>query len=162
MVGYSQIKAALDDLQVDFQLIEHPAVFTAEEADKYVEDIACMKTKSLFLTDRKKTAYYLVFVKDDHRLDMKKFAQILGKKHLKFASEADLLEKLGIKSGSVSIFSLLNNKAKDIQVYFEKSVIDDLPLTFHPNDNTKTLLLKPEDLFKFLDNIEFSYQIVEL
>jgi Uncharacterized conserved protein len=43
-----------------------------------------------------------------------------------------------------------------------KATLDDLPLTFHPNDNTKTLLLKPEDLFKFLDDIGFSYQIVEL
>lgn len=162
MNDYSQIKTQLDCLHIHFQLIEHPAVFTAEEADKYVADIPCMKTKSLFLTDKKKTTYYLVFVKDDQRLDMKKFAHIVGKKHLKFASDQSLLEKLGIESGSVSIFSLLNNETKDVQVYFEKSVVGRLPLTFHPNDNTKTMLLKPEDLFKFLKSIGFSYQIIEL
>lgn len=162
MNDYSQIKTELNRLDIQFQLIEHPAVFTAEEADKYVANIPCMRTKSLFLTDKKKTSYYLVFVKDDQRLDMKRFAQIVDKKHLKFASDQSLLEKLGIKSGSVSIFSLLNNETKDVQVYFEKSVVSGLPLTFHPNDNTKTMLLKPEDLFKFLKSIGFSYQIVEL
>ena len=150
MNDYSQIKTELDRLDIQFQLIEHPAVFTAEEADKYVANIPCMRTKSLFLTDKKNTDYYLVFVKDNQRLNMKKFAQIVDKKHLKFASDQSLLEKLGIKSGSVSIFSLLNNEAKDV------------PLTFHPNDNTKTMLLKPEDLFKFLKSIGFSYQIIEL
>jgi Uncharacterized conserved protein len=53
-----------------------------------------------------------------------------------------------LKPGFVSIFGLLNNKEKDVQVYFEKEIVGDVPLTFHPNDNTKTLFVRMDDLVK--------------
>lgn len=160
MSPYEQVKVVLDKLAIPFQIVEHPAVYTTEEADKYIEGMNGVRTKSLFLTNKKKTAFYLVFMADDKRLDMKHFAEIVNEKHIKFASEANLLEKLGLKPGSVSIFGLLNNDAKDVQVYFEKDIVGDVPLTFHPNDNTKTMFIAVDDLFRFLKAEDYEYQII--
>lgn len=162
MSPYEQVKIELDKLDVHYDMIEHPAVYTAEEADKYVEGKIGIRTKSLFLTNRKKTAFYLVFMEDDKRLDMKHFAEIVGQKHIKFASEKSLMEKLGLKPGFVSIFGLLNNQEKDVKVYFEKGIVGDVPLTFHPNDNTKTMFIKMVDLSKFLDDLGFEYHVIEM
>lgn len=160
MSPYEQVKVVLDKLAIPFQIVEHPAVYTTEEADKYIEGMNGVRTKSLFLTNKKKTAFYLVFMADDKRLDMKHFAEIVNEKHIKFASESSLLEKLGLKPGSVSIFGLLNNDAKDVQVYFEKDIVGDVPLTFHPNDNTKTMFIAVDDLFRFLKAEDYEYQII--
>jgi len=162
MNPYEQVKSELDRLQIPFEVVEHPAVFTTEEADKYIKGINCVRTKSLFLTNKKKTKFYLVFMDDNKRLGMSKFAEIVGEKHIKFASEESMLEKLGLTPGSVSIFGLLNNKEKDVQVFFEKDIVGKLPLTFHPNDNTKTLFLKVQDLFKFLSSNGFEYKIITM
>lgn len=160
--SYEQVEKVLNDLEISFQIVEHPAVYTTEEADKYIEGKVGVRTKSLFLTNKKKTAFYLVFMDDKKRLDMKRFAEVVGEKHIKFASEASLLEKLGLTPGSVSIFGLLNNKEKDVRVYFEKDIVGDVPLTFHPNDNTKTIFVATQDLFNFLKAENFEYQIIEL
>ncbi|GAQ00830.1 prolyl-tRNA synthetase [Companilactobacillus farciminis] len=57
---------------------------------------------------------------------------------------------------------MLNNAQKDVQVYFEKDIVGDIPLTFHPNDNTKTIFIKMNDLQKFLDSLGFGYQVVSI
>ena len=99
MTPYEQVKSKLDELNISYDMVEHPPVYTAEEADKYIEGKVGIRTKSLFLTDNKKRRYYLVFMDDDKRLDMKHFAGLIGEKHLKFASEKLLMEKLGLKPG---------------------------------------------------------------
>jgi len=162
MSPFEQVKAELAKLNISYDMVEHPAVFTTEVADEYIKGKVGIRTKSLFLTNKKKRAFYLVFMKDDKRLDMKRFAEIVGEKHIKFASEASMMEKLGLKPGVVSIFGLLNNKEKDVQVYFEKDIVGDIPLTFHPNDNTKTLFVKMDDLVKFLNDLGFEYNVIEL
>ncbi|WP_334333514.1 prolyl-tRNA synthetase associated domain-containing protein [Companilactobacillus sp. HBUAS59544] len=162
MIKYSKIKLLLDNLKIPYQLIEHPPVFTAEQADKYVSGIDCKKTKSLFLTNRKQTEFYLVFMSDNKRLNMKKFAQIVNEKHVSFAPDEVLLQKLGVKTGTVSVFNLLNNIDKDVQVFFEQDLLGNIPLTFHPNDNTKTILIKPQDVFKFLTMQDYDYELIKV
>lgn len=162
MSPYEQVKTELDKLNIKYDIVEHPAVYTTEKADEYIKGKVGVRTKSLLLTNRKKNAFYLVFMDDDKRLDMKHFAEVVGEKHVKFASENSLMEKLGLKPGFVSIFGLLNNKEKDVKVYFEKDIVGDTPLTFHPNDNTKTMFVKMPDLEKFLKDQEFEYSIITL
>jgi len=162
MSPYEEVKAELAKLNISYDIVEHPAVFTTETADEYIKDKVGIRTKSLFLTDKKKRHFYLVFMDDDKRLDMNHFAEVVGEKHIKFASEASLMEKLGLKPGVVSIFGLMNNREKDVQVYFEKDIVGDVPLTFHPNDNTKTIFVQMDDLARFLKDIGFEYHVIEL
>ncbi|MQS75263.1 prolyl-tRNA synthetase associated domain-containing protein [Lactobacillus halodurans] len=156
-----RVQEKLTELKIPFEMIEHPPVYTAKEADLYI-DRPCVKTKSLFLTDNKKRDFYLVFMADEKKLDMKNFAQIVNQRHLKFASEDALWEKLKLKPGFVSVFGLLNNQSKDVQVYFEKDIVGNLPLTFHPNDNIKTIFIGCEGLFKFLTSLGFEYQLFQI
>ena len=59
---------------------------------------------------------------------------------------------MGLPSRVVSPFGLLNNADHDIQVYFDKEIVDE---DFHPNNNEKTIFIKTEDLFKFLKNLGY-------
>lgn len=67
-----------------------------------------------------------------------------------------------LPAGVVSIFGLLHNVEKDIQVYFDKEILAQPILTFHPNVNTKTIFIKTEDILRFVEEIGFHAHIVEL
>ena len=71
----------------------------------------------MFLTNKKKTAWYLLIMDDIKRLDMMRFGEIVGSKRIKMASPDSLFEKMELPPGVVSPFGLLNNADKDISVY---------------------------------------------
>lgn len=162
MDQYKMVENKLNELEIDFKIVDHPPAFTTEEADKYIEGHEGVRTKSMFLTDRKKKNFYLVILDDYKRLDMDRFKDIVGEKKVKMASENSLMEKMKLPAGTVSPFGLLNNEDHDIKFFMDKEIVDEEIMTFHPNINEKTLFLKTKDLFKYLDNIGYEVNIIEL
>lgn len=162
MDQYKMVENKLKELEIDFKIVDHPPAFTTEEADKYIEGHEGVRTKSMFLTDRKKKNFYLVILDDYKRLDMDRFKDIVGEKKVKMASENSLMEKMKLPAGTVSPFGLLNNEDHDIKFFMDKEIVDEEIMTFHPNINEKTLFLKTKDLFKYLDNIGYEVNIIEL
>lgn len=162
MDQYKMVENKLKELEIDFKIVDHPPAFTTEEADKYIEGHDGVRTKSMFLTDRKKKNFYLVILDDYKRLDMDRFKDIVGEKKVKMASENSLMEKMKLPAGTVSPFGLLNNEDHDIKFFMDKEIVDEEIMTFHPNTNEKTLFLKTKDLFKYFDNIGYEVNIIEL
>ena len=162
MDQYKMVENKLNELEIDFKIVDHPPAFTTEEADKYIEGHDGVRTKSMFLTDRKKKNFYLVILDDYKRLDMDRFKDIVGEKKVKMASENSLMEKFKLPAGTVSPFGLLNNEDHDIKFFMDKEIADEEIMTFHPNTNDKTLFLKTKDLYKYLDNIGYEVNIIEL
>ena len=162
MDPYQQVANKLQELGIIFDVVEHPPVFTTEQADSYIEGMEGVRTKSMFLTNRKKTQYYLLIMDDKKRLDMNDFKIQVGADRIRMASLNSLAEKMNLPAGTVSPFGLLNNKEKDIQVYFDKDIIDEERMCFHPNTNEKTIFVSTRDLFKFLKDLGYSYQVLEL
>ena len=162
MDQYKMVKDKLDELNIEFKIVEHPPAFTTEEADKFIEGHEGVRTKSMFLTDRKKRNFYLVILDDYKRLDMDLFKDIVNEKKIKMASENSLMEQMKLPAGTVSPFGLLNNEDHDIKFFMDKEIADEEIMTFHPNTNEKTLFIKTKDLHKFLDNIGYEINIIEL
>ena len=162
MDSYQQVANKLQELGLAFDVVEHPPAFTTEQADSYIEGMEGVRTKSMFLTNRKKTQYYLLIMDDKKRLDMNDFKVKVGADRIRMASLASLAEKMNLPAGTVSPFGLLNNEEKDIQVYFDKDIVSEDIMTFHPNTNEKTIFISTEDLFKFLKDLGYSYQVLEL
>ena len=162
MDAYQQVANKLNELGITFDVVEHPPAFTTEQADSYIEGMEGVRTKSMFLTNRKKTQYYLLIMDDKKRLDMDDFKVQVGADRIRMASLDSLAKKMNLPAGTVSPFGLLNNEEKDIQVYFDKEIIDEERMTFHPNTNEKTIFISTQDLFKFLQDLGYSYQVLEL
>lgn len=156
-----KVLETLKEMQIDYEIITHPPVFTSKEADGYVKDRDGIFSKTLLLSDRKDKNFYLIIIDDKKRLNMKNLSTLLGQR-LHFAKEEKLMQKMGVKPGSVSLFGLLNNKEKDIKVLIDKEVTKENKINFHPNNNTATLFIKVEDMFKFLNNLNFNYEIIDL
>ena len=161
MVLYQKVADKLEELGIDYQIVEHPPALTTEQADEFIEGIEGIRTKTMFLTNRKKKNFYLVIMDDSKRMDMDLFKDIVGEK-VKMASEDSLMEKMGLPAGVVSPFGLLNNEDKDIKVYFDREIMDEERMSFHPNTNEKTIFVQTEDLLKYLDAIGYEYVIENL
>ena len=162
MDAYQQVANKLQELEITFDVVEHPPVFTTEQADSYIEGMEGVRTKSMFLTNRKKTQYYLLIMNDKKRLDMDDFKVQVGADQIRMASLDSLAEKMTLPAGTVSPFGLLNNEEKDILVYFDKDIVSEDIMTFHPNTNEKTIFIKSKDLFRFLESIGFTYGVLIL
>ena len=159
---YQKVADRLNELGIIFQIVEHEPALTTEQADRFIEGIEGVRTKTMFLTNKKKRNFYLVIMDDAKRLDMDVFKEIVEEKQIKMASAETLNEKMMLPPGVVSPFGLLNNKDKDIHVYFDQEIVSEERMSFHPNTNEKTIFIQTEDLFSFLKEIGFEPHVIEL
>ena len=151
----------LKNRKMKYEIIYHPPAITTEEADKYIEGKEGIRSKSMFMANKKDKKFYLIIMDDSKRLDIKKMNEIINDK-LHFAKEEQLIEKLGLKPGTVSIFGLLNNKDHDINIYIDKEIMNEKLITFNPNDNTATIFITVEDMLKIFDDLDYNYEVIEL
>ena len=153
---------SLETMGIAFEYVDHPPALTTEDADTYIEGREGVRTKTLFLCNRRGAAYYLVVMDDKKRLDMKRLEELTGEKGMKFCSEERLMNKLGLTGGSVSLFGLLNNSERDINICLDKEMLAEKTATFLANVNTCTVFISMEDLIKFVTALGFNYEALEL
>ena len=73
---YTPVVEKLNELNIGFEIVEHEPALTTEQADSFIEGIEGVRTKTMFLTNKKKTQYYLLVMDDKKRLDMEKFKEL--------------------------------------------------------------------------------------
>ena len=159
---FKQVEAKLKELDIEVETVNHEPAVTLELADKFIEGVDGVRTKTMFLTNKKKTDFYLIIMDSSKRLNMDRFKEIVSEKQIKFASDDSLYEKMRLMPGVVSPFGLLNNQDKDIRVFFDKEIMSEDRLSFHPNTNEKTIFIKIPDILKFLDAIGYEAEIIEI
>ena len=162
MINAHQIAVQLQAANIPFKTVNHPAVFTAEEADRYVQGESFIRTKNLFLTTNKHNHYYLLLIEEHKRLDTRCFRQQAHSPRITFASPEELMTKLDLTPGSVSPFGLLNNHDHDVTLFVDRDVAAAQTIGCHPNDNTKTTILATNDLLNFLSQAGYSAHLVNL
>lgn len=148
-VGREEIVALLQEKGVSFELAEHPPVYTIDEmlalSLPHPKDIA----KNLFLRDDKKQNYYLIVLREDKKADLKKIRSVLSARPLRFASEEDLEAYLGVTTGAVTPFGLLNDRSHKVKACVDKDLKRGL-VGVHPNENTATVYLQAKALVELL------------
>lgn len=136
----------LSDMNISYDIIEHPAVYTIEEMDNLCIDTNNQVVKNLFVRDDKKKRYFLIAIQKDKRVDLKKLKVKLNSRPLSFASESALYEILGLDKGAVTPFGILNDINCKVEVVLDEDLQYYNRIGIHPNDNTATVWIKPEDL----------------
>lgn len=145
-----QLLQLLEDNHIAFALAEHPPVFTIAEALAAAPDIDGFKTKNVFLRDGKGTRHFLAIIPHDARLDLAALAKSLGVAKLSMGSPDRLLRYLGITPGSVSVFALINDREKAVELIFDERVWRADKIQAHPLRNTATVSLEHQGLQRFL------------
>lgn len=148
-----ELLSLLDKHDITYQVFTHPAVSTSKEADQYLKDDTFVKCKNLFIKTRDKKSYFLVMLPENKKIDWKKAQKELFTSSLTMADEDELMEKLKVKRGLVSPFSLLNDETNTIPLVIDQEAMEENNFVgVHPNDNTKTISLQWIDLARILSS----------
>ena len=158
----TEITSLLEDKQLSYTILEHPAAETIEEIDSFHLENADAIAKNLFLRDEKKRNYYLVVMRKDKEANLKELRAMIGSRPLSFASEEDLMRYMKLPKGSVTPFGILNDDDRKVRVIFDEDVVAYPLVGVHPNENTATVWLDPEDLIAILKEHGNDVEVVEI
>jgi len=139
-----------ESLGVEAATVEHPPVFTVEEAKALRGEIAGCHTKNLFLRNKKGRMWLLVCL-EDRTINLRELAGRLDAGRLSFGSAERLMKHLGVIPGAVTPFAIINDKSGAVKMAIDEAILDQSPLNFHPLDNARTTSISASDLLKFLE-----------
>ncbi len=156
-----QVFKKLEELHIPFQVYEHPPLDTIEIALKYWKDIDATHCKNLFFRNHKGNRHFLVIIKDTTPFDIHSLEKKLKQGKLSFASEKRLMKYLGVKPGSVSAFGLINDTEHHVHVFMDEQLQKATKISFHPNDNTASVVIDFQDLIKLLRHLGNSFEFID-
>jgi len=146
----TELFAFLDRLQIAYSTVSHPPLFTVEESRALRGTVPGGHTKNLFLKD-KSGAYYLLVACEDAVIDLKGLHRRLGAKgRFSFGSADALWDLLGVRPGSVTPFSAINDVAGRVVVVLDSAMLHHEILNYHPLVNTMTTSVSQAGLMTFL------------
>ena len=135
---------------IEYEVTEHGAVFNMEEMSHVELPHQEADAKNLFVRDDKKRNYYLITVRGDKRVDLKKFREEHSTRQLSFASENDLMSLLDLIPGAVTPLGILNDSEKKVKLFLDEELLKCGLIGVHPNDNTATVWLKTTELIDII------------
>jgi len=143
-----RLYALLDDVGIDHQTEEHEAVFTVEEGQAIKARLPGGHSKNLFLKD-KAGQFVLISALGSTPIKLNRLHPHIGTKRLSFGKEDALFEYLGVRPGSVTVFSIINDPAQRLRLVLDQALFDHEYVWFHPLRNTASTRIKPGDLLAF-------------
>ena len=162
MTNRGKVLQVLESLQIPFEIHEHPPVPTVEEALPYWEKIDATHCKNLFFRNHKGNRHYLVILRHDRQLNIHDLERRLRQGKISFASPHRMERYLGLAGGSVSVFGLINDKENHVHLFLDAALQSAQKITFHPNENTATLVISFSSFMKFLQWSGNSYEFIKL
>lgn len=150
----------------------HPEGKTIEEAKRWWRDDGSVHCKNIFLRNHKGNQHYLVCFHCDHDLDIHDLEQRLKARlmsagfnspgKLSFASAERMMKYLGLEPGSVSPFGLINDEEHHVILFLDANLQQAATLSFHPNDCRGTVVIRREELERYLSILGNTYEYTEL
>lgn len=158
----NSIYALLNNRHIHFTYTEHRPVYSMEDLDALEIPANAVICKNLFLRNSSGKQHFLLTVPLTTPVDLRQLATVLGSSRLSFASAERLEKYLGLQSGLVSPFGLLNDTSKSVIFVSSKNLPSDAIIGIHPNDNTATVWLAFGDLLSLLSELKAEVKLIEL
>lgn len=158
--GDPEVYRVLNDLNIKFDYHEHPPVPTVEEASKYWKGIDSTHCKNIFLRNHKGDKHYLVLLDYRCTVNIHQLEKILKQGKLTFASPPRMMKYLGLEPGSVSPFGLIHDVSNHVHIFLDENLRKAERLSFHPNLNTASLIIRYDDFISYLDWKGNSYEFI--
>lgn len=165
MTGNARIDEVLkflEDRDLKYELHTHPPLPTIELALEYWKDIDSVHCKNLFFRNHKGNRHYLVVFECHKSLDIHSLEKMLCQGKLSFASAERMERCLGLLPGSVSPLGLIHDMQTEeltkehfpnghrVKLFLDKDLQSAERISFHPCDNTGSVVLSNADFRRFL------------
>jgi len=138
---------------IRFEVSEHEAVYTSEEAAR-VRGVELKTGVKALVLKSERAGFVVGLVAADRKVDLKKLARIVGVKKLQLASAEEVLKLTGCEVGSVHPFGSLFG----FPTYLDRSVLENDLVNFNAGLHTVSVQMRAEDLVKAIKPVveEFS------
>ena len=157
------VYSLLEELNIDYLRADHPAAMTMEICSQISDELSADICKNLFLCNRQQTEFFLLLTPGEKRFKTKNLSSQIGSSRLSFASEEKMKEYLNLTPGSASVFGLMFDTEKKVQLIIDQDVLDKEYVGFHPNINTSSVKIKTQDLTgKILPHLNREFKTVIL
>ena len=162
MIGQQQVYDTLERMGIAFEYYEHPEAPTIEIAAQFYRGEGTTLCKNLFFRNPKGNRHYLVIMDSRHAMDIHDMEHRLHQGKLSFASPERMMRYLGVRPGSVSLFTLVNDANHEVTLFVDSNLLNAERVGFHPNDNRASLVISRDDMMRFINAIGNPYEVVEL
>ncbi len=162
MNGQPHVYEVLKSLNIAFEYHEHPPVPTVREAAIYWKDLKATHCKNLFFRNHKGNKHYLVILEYSQNIVIKDLELRLRQGKITFASDERLAKYLKLFAGSVSPFGLINDVDNHVHVFFDENLLKAQSISFHPNQNTASLVIPFPDFIRYMDWTGNTYEFIKL
>ncbi len=139
----------LAENHIEYKRHDHPPVYTVADVERLVPTLPAVKTKNLFLRDKKGRRHFLVAVPAPKRVNIKALGAVIGSSHMSFGSPDRLKKYLGVDPGSVTVLATINDPEHAVELIFDEVLWKEEVFQFHPLVNTSTLVISRENLQRF-------------
>ena len=140
----------LDALGVRYVRVDHERADTIAACREVEGVLGCRICKNLFLTNRQRTAFYLLIMPGEKPFRTKLLSKQIGSARLSFADAEDMERFLGVTPGSVSVLGLMNDTDKRVRLLIDRDVLREENFGCHPCRNTTSLRFTTAELTKKL------------
>ncbi len=153
----------LDQLGVEYQQVDHAPADNMQACVSIEKDLGVSICKNLFLTNRQQTDFYLLLTPADKVFKTKFLSKELGISRLSFANADHMLELLNVVPGAVTVFGLMNDKDKRVQLVIDEDILDGEYIGAHPCVYTACTRIKTADLLeKIIPAMKHEAKIIHL
>jgi Ala-tRNA(Pro) deacylase len=177
MIYNNKIQEVLDFLDqhnIGYTLHTHPPLPTIELALEYWKDIDSTHCKNLFFRNHKGNRHYLVVFECHKELAIHSLEQMLRQGKLSFASAERMERCLGLLPGSVSPLGLIHDPRTEeltkehfpnghrVKLFLDSYLKTAERVSFHPCDNTGSVVLSNVDFMRFLEIWGGEYEWIDV
>ena len=177
MIENNKIQEVLDFLDrhdISYKLHPHPPLPTIERALEYWKDIDSVHCKNLFFRNHKGNRHYLVVFECHKELAIHSLEQMLKQGKLSFASAERMERCLGLLPGSVSPLGLIHDPYTEeltkehfpnghrVKLFLDSDLKKAERVSFHPCDNTGSVVLSNEGFMRFLEIWGGEYEWIDV
>jgi Ala-tRNA(Pro) deacylase len=144
-----QLFEFFQELDIQTTTHRHEALHTVDQSRKLRGDLPGAHCKSLFLKD-KKSQLWLVVALEDREINLKTLPKLIDSARLSFGNADLMWNILGVRPGSVTPFSLINDREQQLNVVLDQGMMEFELLNYHPLHNEATTAITSADLLRFM------------
>lgn len=158
-----KVYETLKKLQIVFERVDTDEAITMEDCEVIDDKLDMDMVKTLFLCNRQQTNYYLFITVGSKPFRSKDFSTALGIPRVSFAPAEQMEAMLGTKIGAATVFSALLETARNIQIVFDKDVVNEKWYGCSDGTTTGYMKIQTEDICnKFLPYTNHLLSVVEV
>ena len=159
---------AVERIGAKYVRLTHPAASTMELCCGIGEEYGARHCKNLFLTNKSGKSFFLLLMDPDKPYRTSEVSRKLGSSRLSFGTAEQLHAVLGLEPGSVSVMGIVNDPAREayargaLHIAVDTALLKNERICVHPNTNLSTLVMRTEDVLRFIEANGFEYTAVEV